>query len=75
MGAAQAIINRCVALGAMGGETRMSDGFMVMVVNELTFTPNLRDAWSACLRVGLRADITPCAGRPGDGVRRYTIGP
>lgn len=74
MGAAQAIINQCVAPGAIGGETRTSDGFMVMVINEGTLTPNLRNAWSECLRIGLNVDILFCAGRLGNSMRRYRIG-
>lgn len=71
---AQAILNRCVAPQTIGGETRTSDGFFVMVVNERTLTPTLRSIWSACLRIGLRVDIAMCAGRLGSRVRQYATG-
>lgn len=72
--AAQAIINQCVAPGAIGGDARTSDGFLVMVINESALPPSLQNAWAACLRVGLRADITLCAGRPGNSMRTYRTG-
>ena len=72
--AAEAILNRCVAPRAIGGEARTSDGFIVIVVNEQNLSPNLRNLWDACLRTGLRVDILACTGVLAPSMRRYSTG-
>lgn len=69
--AAEAILNRCVAPQAIGGENHTPDGFIIMVVNEQNLNPAMRGVWSACLRQGLRVDITSCSG---GSLRRISTG-
>ncbi len=71
---AQSILDRCVAPLKIGGETRTSDGFIIMIINEQSLSSNLRVIWSACLRAGLRVDIDTCVGLGGRSSRQYSTG-
>ena len=62
---ARFIIDQCVARGAIGGQTRTADGFIIVVVNEQNLDPRFYEVWQSCLRQGLRVDITECLGRLG----------